>query len=290
VSTDSAVAIQDRHHWKIRSKCVEIHLGPVVAMQECGSPVGRPETLEREITMKAVLQHISVRQSRFAEHPCFGALRQDLPLEQVLAFAPRLAFWVMSFQDVLRLNAQRVKDPELTMLMLRHRSEERGHDDWFFEDLAALQGRPLSLTDIWSRGHEATRDASFALISEVLRPMDDRLRVVFVLALESTSHAFFSRTSSLPQKLSSGKRLKYFSSHHMEAEEQHEVFEEQMEAMLLAMELTPELRAEAIALVDRVYEAFHAMFDGMSGESQPVVAGPELTAALPEQALLSRAS
>ena len=225
--------------------------------------------------MKAVLQHISDRQSRFAEHLVFDGLQQDGPLEQVLAFAPRLAFWVMSFQDVLRLNAQRMKDPELAMLMLRHRQEERGHDNWFFEDSAQLMGRPFSLTEPWGRAHEATRDASYAILSEVLNPLDDRLRIVLVLTLESTSHAFFSRTANLPQTLSQGTRLKYFSNHHMEAEEQHEVFEEQMEAMLLGMELSPELRAEAIALVDRVYAAFHSMFDGLQFEQSRPVTQPE---------------
>ena len=240
--------------------------------------------------MKAVLQHIADRQSRFATHRVFDGLVQDAPLRQVLGFAPRLAFWVMSFQDVLRLNAQRMQDPELAMLMLRHRAEERGHDHWFFEDAAQLMGRPLELTEPWGRGHESTRDASYALLSEVLRPLDDRLRIILVLTLESTSHAFFSRTSHLPQTRGDGVRLKYFSNHHMEAEEQHEVFEEQMEAMLRGMELTPELHAEAIALVDRVYAAFHAMFDGLQGEPrrpgvqptwhpQPAVTAPRTLAA-----------
>lgn len=216
--------------------------------------------------MRAVLKHISEQQSRFAEHRVFSGLQQDGTLEQVLAFAPRLAFWVMSFQDVLRLNAQRMKNPELAMLMLRHRQEERGHDHWFFEDAAQLMGRPLSLTEPWSRAHESTRDASYAILAEALRPLDDRLRIVLVLTLESTSHAFFSHTANLRQTLSHGQRLKYFSNHHMEAEERHEVFEEQMESMLLGLELSPELRAEAIALVDRVYAAFHSMFDGFQGQ------------------------
>jgi hypothetical protein len=225
--------------------------------------------------MRAVLNHIAERQSRFAEHHVFDGLQQDGPLEQVLAFAPRLAFWVMSFQDVLRLNAQRMQDPELAMLMLRHRQEERGHDHWFFEDAAQLMGRPFNLTEPWSRTHEATRDASYAILAEAMRPLDDRLRIVLVLTLESTSHAFFTRTANLPQTLSQGTRLKYFSNHHMEAEEQHEVFEEQMEAMLLGMELSPELRAEAIALVDRVYAAFHSMFDGFQTEAQRPAVKPE---------------
>jgi hypothetical protein len=227
--------------------------------------------------MKEVLKHISDRQARFAEHPFFDELRPERPLEQSLAFAPRLAFWVMCFQDVLRLNAQRVQDPELAVLMLRHRSEERDHDNWFFEDVAQLTGSPLTVHTPWSRAHESTRDASFALVAEVLRPLDDRLRMVLVLALEATSHVFFTRASRLAQAAGSQSRLKlkYFSDHHMDAEEQHEVFEEQMEASLRAIELTPALREEAFALVDRIFAAFDAMFDGMGSEQMVSAARPE---------------
>jgi hypothetical protein len=231
--------------------------------------------------MRAVLQHIRVRQSRFMAHPLFGELQPGRPLEEVLAFAPRLTFWVMCFQDVLRLNAQRVRDSELSLLMRRHRAEERGHDDWFFGDLAQLTGRAPRVDEPWSRAHESTRDASYALLAEVLRPMDDRLRVLLVLALESTSHAFFSRVSALTQAAGASKRLKYFAPHHMEAEEEHEVFEEQMEAMLNAIELSPALEAEGVALVDRVYAAFHAMFDGLCAAP-----GVHL-AAVPGRALLA---
>jgi hypothetical protein len=225
--------------------------------------------------MKAVLQHISDRQARFAAHPFFGELRQDKPLREALAFAPRLAFWVMSFQDVLRLNAQRVRDPELAMLMLRHRAEERGHDEWFFEDIALLMGRPLTLSDVWSRAHESTRDASNDLIAEVLRPMDDRLRMVLVLGLEATSHVFFTHAARLARASGAQLGLKYFSDHHMDAEEQHEVFEEQMEESLRGIELSPELREEGCALVDRLFAAFEAMFDGMCNERKGAEARSE---------------
>ncbi|HZH79552.1 MAG TPA: hypothetical protein VEY88_26255 [Archangium sp.] len=229
--------------------------------------------------MKAVLQHISDCQARFAEHRFFDEFRQERPLEQALAFAPRLSFWVMCFQDVLRLNAQRVQDPELAMLMLRHRSEERDHDNWFFEDVATLTGAPLTVHTPWSRAHESTRDASFALVAEVLRPMDDRLRMVLVLGLEATSHVFFTRASNLAKAAAAGSesklKLKYFSDHHMEAEEQHEVFEEQMEAYLRGIELTPALREEACQMVDRIFAAFEAMFEGMCSEQKVTALRPE---------------
>jgi hypothetical protein len=40
-----------------------------------------------------------------------------------------------------------MRDPELAMLMLRHRSEERGHDHGFFEDIAHWMRRSLNLAE-----------------------------------------------------------------------------------------------------------------------------------------------
>ena len=91
--------------------------------------------------MKVVLEHIASRQAVFASHPFFEDLKQDRPVEQIMAFAPRLAFWVMTFQDVLRLNAHFITDPGLKRLAVQHRSEEVGHDRWFFEDIQELTGK-----------------------------------------------------------------------------------------------------------------------------------------------------
>jgi hypothetical protein len=213
--------------------------------------------------MKAVLQHIAACEARFASHPFFSDLRMDRPLEQVMAFAPRLTFWVMSFQDVLRLNAHFIQDSHLKELATRHHSEESGHDHWFEEDIAALTGGSLSIGEMYGKVHARTRDASYAIISEVYRQMDDRLRIVLLWALESTSHVFFGRTAVLTAAQGADERLKYFSDHHMKAEAQHAMFEEQLAEELGSMELAPEVRAEALAMVDRLYGAFDAMFDGL---------------------------
>ncbi|MCE9670795.1 hypothetical protein LY474_23595 [Myxococcus stipitatus] len=213
--------------------------------------------------MKAVLQHIAVCEERFASHPFFSDLRQDRPLEQVMAFAPRLAFWVMTFQDVLRLNAHFVQDAHLKALATRHHAEEGGHDQWFEDDIAALTGGSLSIGTMYGKAHAKTRDAAYAIISEVHRPLDDRLRIVLLWALESTSHVFFSRTAILTAARGADERLKYFSDHHMRAEAQHAMFEQQLAEELEAMELGPDLRAEALAVVERIYAAFDTMFDGL---------------------------
>jgi hypothetical protein len=231
--------------------------------------------------MKVVLDHIARRQEVFANHPFFEDLKQDRPVEQILAFAPRLAFWVMTFQDVLRLNAHFIKDPNLKRMAIQHRSEEVGHDRWFFEDIQELTGKQLSVSSVFGRAHTATRDATYALISEVYRPVDDRLRIVLVLTMEATSHVFFGRTSILVSAKGCGQRLRYFSDFHVQVEQQHEVFEEEMVRRLRNMELPPELRSQAFALVDRAYAAFDLMLQGLRTEINAPVE-PLLPVRLPE--------
>ncbi|NVJ13241.1 hypothetical protein HV826_03600 [Myxococcus sp. AM010] len=213
--------------------------------------------------MKEVLQHIAVREARFAAHPFFSDMRMDRPIEQVMAFAPRLTFWVMTFQDVLRLNAHFIQDAHLKALATRHHAEEGGHDQWFEEDISALTGGSLSIGSMYGRAHVKTRDAAYAIISEVYRPVDDRLRIVLLWALESTSHVFFSRTAIISAAQGADDRLKYFSDHHMQAEAQHAMFEQELAAELEAMQLAPQVRADALAMVDRIYAAFDTMFDGL---------------------------
>lgn len=213
--------------------------------------------------MKEVLQHIAVREARFAAHPFFSDMRMDRPIEQVMAFAPRLTFWVMTFQDVLRLNAHFIQDAHLKALATRHHAEEGGHDQWFEDDISALTGGSLSIGSMYGRAHVKTRDAAYAIISEVYRPVDDRLRIVLLWALESTSHVFFGRTAVVSAAQGADERLKYFSDHHMQAEAQHAMFEQELAAELEAMQLSPEVRADALAMVDRIYAAFDTMFDGL---------------------------
>ncbi|WP_241758981.1 hypothetical protein [Pyxidicoccus parkwayensis] len=230
--------------------------------------------------MKAVLQHIAVCEARFASHPFFSDLRMDRPIEQVMAFAPRLTFWVMTFQDVLRLNAHFVQDAHFKALATRHHAEESGHDQWFEDDIAALTGGSLSIGTMYGKAHAKTRDAAYAIISEVYRPVDDRLRIVLLWALESTSHVFFGRTATISAAQGADDRLKYFSDHHMKAEAQHAVFEQELAAELESMELSPEVRADALAMVDRIYAAFDLMFDGLrvhlerERAEEPVAASP----------------
>ena len=58
-----------------------------------------------------------------------------------------------------------------------------------------------------------------------------------VLTMEATSHIFFGRTSIVVSTKGCGPRLRYFSDFHVQVEQQHEVFEEEMERRLRSLEL-----------------------------------------------------
>jgi hypothetical protein len=180
-----------------------------------------------------------------------------------LSFAPDLTFWVMAFQDILRLNASLTRDPQMRKIVRHHRAEDAGHERWFLDDLAAMQ---ISAPDVrWLFGdrHSPTRDAAYALVSEVYRTTDDRLRLVLVKTLESAGHVFFGRVAAFVERVGLTKVLKYFSFSHLEVEKNHQVFEDEISRIVSGMRLEPKVRTEAKRLVDRCYVAFGTMFDAM---------------------------
>ena len=81
---------------------------------------------------------------------------------------------------------------------------------------------------LFGERHTPTRDAAYALMSEVYRATDDRLRLVLVKTLESAGHVFFGRVAEVVERAGWSKLLKYFSFSHLEVEKNHQVFEDEI--------------------------------------------------------------
>lgn len=212
--------------------------------------------------MKTVRAHIADKQTAFAEHALLSRLACNAPLAEVLPFISTLSFWAMAFQDAIRLNESKVKDPQLRRMARMHRVEDAGHDKWFLTDLLKIEGRNPDVRTLFGPQHAATRDATYALMSEVYAAKDDCERIVFILALESTGHVFFEAIAGYFERMGVTQSLQYFARQHIDVEKAHELFEAEVYTALDHMVLTEAQRASACALVDRVYEAFAAMFDG----------------------------
>ncbi len=235
--------------------------------------------------MRAIQEYIATKQAEFARHGFFARLESSLPLQHALGFAPDLTFWVMVFQDILRLNERFTTDPELRRIVKHHRVEDAGHEQWFLDDLVVMGAGQQDVRGLFGKRHAPTRDAAHALMAEVFRASDDRLRLVLLMTLESAGHVFFERVAKVVDSAGQTSALKYFSFSHLEVEKNHEVFERQIAAKIDAMVLEPELRRQAEALVDRCYAAFRGMFESfVANDLLPAVyaersAPPQLAAA-----------
>ncbi len=221
--------------------------------------------------MKTIQAYISSKQAEFSQHPFFTRLAQHAPLEEVLPFAKALSFWIMSFQDILRLNETMVKDPVLKKIAYGHKAEDAGHELWFLNDLLTLGEQLPDIRFLFGRGHAQTRDASYALVAEVFGAGSDLERIGLVLALESTGHVFFERIATYLEEMRFGRynEFRYFSRKHLDVELDHEVFEDDKEELIENLPMTPEQEQACIAMVDRAYVAFNAMFDHLEAVTRP---------------------
>jgi hypothetical protein len=201
---------------------------------------------------------------RFGDIKFFEELNRYESTEGALAFVRGLTFFVMAFQDILRLNEARVQDRQLRTIARHHRLEDKGHDLWFLHDLKQIEGRLPDVGEIFSSAHAVTRDTAYALVSEVLRATDDRTRITLLLVLESTGHVFFSRVVEFLERLDYPHKLCYFARGHLDVELGHKLFEERMDTILDSIELDDEERGAILQAVDIAFDAMTRMVESLT--------------------------
>ncbi|QDP73001.1 hypothetical protein FOG18_10715 [Legionella israelensis] len=220
--------------------------------------------------MKTIQAYIDSKQSEFMNHPFFKVLEQLNSLEEISYFVPELTFWAMTFQDILRLNEERVKDPYLKKIARHHRLEDAGHEKWFLHDKKYMSSfcedescDKDNVAWLYGKDSQLTRDAAYAIMSEIYKAEDELINIALLLTLESSGHVFFEKVVKQVKKTGEDKNLKYFSSSHLEVEMAHAIFEEEMERKLFERPVSVQVRREALKMIDRCYEAFNQMFDGL---------------------------
>ncbi len=216
--------------------------------------------------MKIVKEYIIKKQTEFRAHSFFHEVASESEYSRTLAFASGLTFWIMAFQDVLRLNEKLIQDQELKKLAKHHKIEDTGHDRWFLEDLKLIGQAELSLSDLFSKKMQNCRDATYMLMSEIFRTNDDIIRIILVLVLESSAGVFFEQVANRGSKFKAASPLKYFSHHHLDVEKGHELFENELEEQIYSRILTEKQREEAFAMADRAYEAFSLLLKSVLPE------------------------
>jgi hypothetical protein len=216
----------------------------------------------REKLMQIVDNYLKTKQKNFQNHLFFQELKKQNSFLKTMEFAPRLTFWAMAFQDILRLLPPKVKSKELRRIATHHKIEDSGHDQWFLQDLAFLdRDKVYDIPWLFSKENSQVRDCVYQIISEAFTLNNDHSRILLILILESTGHIFFEEISNFAKRAGYDEHLKYFSSYHLEVEQSHAIFEADLEKALFSIELNKEERQEAYELIDRVYQQFIIMFD-----------------------------
>lgn len=213
--------------------------------------------------MQELNDYLTCRRRQLQQHGFFKALQ--LKGTHLADFAPPLTFWVMAFQDMLRLNAARVVDPHLRQIAETHQAEDFGHQLWFLDDLEEIGAVCPNANMLFGPSHTSVRDASFSLLGEVFRDQPDVMRIVLLLSVESAGHEFFTQTSQFVAHTLPNTTIQYFGVSHLEVELDHDFYDDQSGEILdmQSIHIDDALRPEAYALVDRVYAAFNEMFDGL---------------------------
>ncbi len=205
---------------------------------------------------------VEKERAHLAKHAFFATLRQHASMPDVQRIAPRVAFFVMAFQDVLRLVTEKTTDPHLRQLARAHQLEDAGHDHWYLRDLEVL-GISTSLSMLFGRDARAIRDVSYHQIADAIRSESDLARFAVVLCLEAAGVEFFGSMVDGLDRLGRSEGLLYFSKTHQAVEASHEIFEDAKQDAIDAIAIPASAAAEVVRAVMRTFDTMRSLADDL---------------------------
>jgi hypothetical protein len=210
--------------------------------------------------MKTFKQLLAIHQAELSNHVLFELIDSAKSSEPLARMARALSWWPMVFQDMLRINFERVAGSELARAAKCHRDEDAGHEKWFLEDLRAFDVDVPGLEELFSPSFQPIRDACYALLAEVHAASTAAQRVALLLTLESTGHIFFEKVADATQRVCPELPLRYFAHFHLGVEKNHNLFADATHEEIEQLDLSAAERAGCNEMLTRVYQAFGGMF------------------------------
>lgn len=215
------------------------------------------------------LRNVIVSHQRSVKgHRLFELLRTSSSVEPIARIARASAWFPMVFQDVLRLNVERVRGSGFERFAEFHQEEDAGHDRWFMDDLRVLGLEPPGFDELFSDAFRPIRDACYSVMAEVLRPQSGKQRIALLLALEPTGHVFFEQMSAAVDRVCPELPLRYFARSHLGVEKGHDLFTESTEADLDRIVLSDQERAESEAVAARIFQTFIDVWSYLADRGQ----------------------
>ena len=220
--------------------------------------------------MKEVLELIEQKKQEFAKLPFFEYLRDEkIDPRQRLVWAPCITPLVMAAKDLnLSVFREKQANEPIQKLINFHTHEDGRHWKWFLSDLEKLELDPsLRFTDtlrfLWGEETQKARLLAYSLVAGTFTA-DVTVRLVAIEAIEATANVAFSAFAEVGEELQkiTNKRHIYFSKPHLDVENGHIYADiENVEIILQDIQLTDKQNAQALDLVDKVFEAFTQMIN-----------------------------
>ena len=224
--------------------------------------------------MKNIFRLIGTKASELSRSPLFADWFADdqIPAREKFIFTPMALDFIMGFRDFNRYFV-RYPEPqnELEAAINAHASEDETHSALLLKDWSTLgidehlKWYPRDL--LWWLTSEWTADArrmDFELISMVWHNPDPLVRFAIIESMEAAGNVFFTRTVRVIKSLGEDqehlfREYPYFGPDHFARETGH-LQGGADERPFLRATLSAEQRANAEALVTRVFEIFTRHF------------------------------
>ena len=129
------------------------------------------------------------------------------------AVAKNLTFYVLAFQDIIRLAANHVYNPMLSDLLKSHYQTCKDYEQGYLDDLDTLSETP-TVSFLFSSSQQLVRDVAYNLIAGILRTETDMQRTALVLSLEAAGEIFFQGFIAAFEQQNQHHSLKYFNRQH----------------------------------------------------------------------------
>jgi hypothetical protein len=203
-------------------------------------------------TLEDLERVIELRLGSMKAHPFLVRLEGEGTVDQLRETLPRIAFFTLVFQDLLRLARSRCSDPAYREVARGLELGDKGHDTWFLQDIERL-GRKVDAEWLFSQEQEISRDVSYSMVSRVIDAQYDSVRLALLLSLEAIAGQFLTRIAGFVQRLGLGDQLSYFGARHVQAEHDHEVFSEEGHGVLATVVVPEHARAATLATVEDTF-------------------------------------
>jgi hypothetical protein len=210
--------------------------------------------------MRTFKKLIKLHQTELSNHALFELIESTQSTEPLARMARALSWWPMVFQDMLRINFERVAGSEYARAAKCHRDEDAGHEKWFLEDLRAFDVEAPGLEELFSPSFQPIRDACYALLTEVHVAPSATQRLALLLTLESTGHIFFEKIALATHRVCPELPLRYFAHFHLGVVKDHDLFAKANDEEIEQVDLSDVERARCNEMLTRVYQAFGGMF------------------------------